>query len=207
MATEDGLATAFLAALAGQPTDRIEMQHPAGQLLIEAVVPDAEQEEAIQSRLNDAAGVILVTGHIDEAGLESLRRLRQRLPANRKLPQAHALHREQGRAEFKLSCPSCGQKLWVGDAQEGRPGRCPGCRQTFLIPSQARHLAASLQLDDDVPIRVQFRGDTATAVALVHELAARLAARISEMESRQKNMTMRIVIDGDAAKWPDTRPH
>lgn len=198
LGAEDGLAASFLAALAGHDAGKIDVPHPSGPLTIEALVLGPGAIEALDSRLSEADGIIIVAGHVDAAGLESLKRLHQRLPGDTSLPQAHALHREPGHSEFKLSCPTCGQKLWVGDSQEGRPGRCPGCKQTFLIPSQARHLAASLQLEEGVPVRIHFRNDTASAVALVHELAARLIERIKGREDRQKNTTMRIVIDTDA---------
>lgn len=200
LAVEEELAASFLAALAGKPASRVELPHPSGPLAIEALLFDVVNSEALESRLSEADAVIIICGHVDATSLESIRKLHRRLPGDRSLPEAHALHREPGKKEFKLSCPTCGQKLWVGDAQEGRPGRCPGCKQTFLIPSQSRHLSASLQLDDAVPVRIHWRGDAASAIALVNELAVRLSGRTAEAPDQQKNLTMRIVIDGDAAR-------
>lgn len=199
LAVEEELAAAFLAALAGRPERRVELSHPSGLLTLEALLPDVVEGEGLASRLGEADAVIIVSGNVDAGSIDALRALHRRLPGDRSLPQAHALHREPGRKEFKISCPTCGQKLWVGDAHEGRPGRCPGCKQTFLIPSQPRHLSASLQLEDDVPVRLHWRGDAASAIALVDALVARIRSRMADDADRQKNMTMRIVIDGETA--------
>jgi len=200
LAVEDELATSFLASLAGKPESRVELEHPSGPLTIEAIKFELVQGEGLASRLSEADAVIVISGNVDAGSIEMLKMLHRRLPGDRTLPEAHALHREPGRKEFKISCPTCSQKLWVGDAHEGRPGRCPGCKQTFLIPSQTRHLSACLQLGDDVPVRLHWRGDAASAVALVNELVARVVSRRMNMQDRQKNMTMRIVIDGETAR-------
>lgn len=197
---EDSLAEAFVRALAGAAVDRFELEHPDGPLLIEALEGNDVWGDGIHIRLNSASGVIIVAHHGDEASLTELRRLVALLPTGSGLAVGHALHREPGRPEFKLSCGSCGQKLWVSDAHEGRPGRCPGCKQTFLIPSQPRHLGTALQLDADTPVRILTRGDTAGAVALINDLAAQMAAQADDGHSRQMNTTMRIVIDPDALR-------
>lgn len=191
------LAEAFVSALAGAPARYFELAHPEGALRIEAAAGDDVFGDGLVGLLADAAGLIVVTQHGDAASVEELRRLIARLPQDVSLPTGHALHREPGRMEFKISCANCGQKLWVADAHEGRQGRCPGCKQTFMIPSQPRHLAAVLQLPTDAPVRILVRGDTTSAVALVNELAERLAARDEAVSARQKNTTMRIVIDPD----------
>jgi hypothetical protein len=200
LAVEDDLASSFLAALAGKPQSRVELDHPSGPLTIEAIKFEVVQGEGLASRLSEADAVIIISGNVDAGSIEMLRALHRRLPGDRTLPEAHALHREPGKKEFKISCPTCSQKLWVGDAHEGRPGRCPGCKQTFLIPSQTRHLSACLQLGEDIPVRLHSRGDAASAVGLVNELVARIVARRTEKKDREKNMTMRIVIDGEAGR-------
>jgi DNA-directed RNA polymerase subunit RPC12/RpoP len=194
---EDGLAMDFVGALAGSPRKRFELTHPSGPLTLVAVDAAVVRGQEIEKQLADAAAIIVISHHMDSASVDELRKLLARLPADVFLPIAHAMHRDPGRAEFKLSCANCGQKLWVADSHEGRPGRCPGCKQTFLIPSQTRHLVSCLQLAEDVPVRTLVKGDTNSAVALVNELAARLEARVNATQAREKNTTMRIVIDGD----------
>lgn len=194
LAIDEGLAIAFVSTVAGMSAQRTSLPHRDGPLLLEAVDFAVVHGDALESRLADAAGIIIVAQHTDSAGLEPLRRLHARLPGDAFLPEAHALHRDPGHSEFKLNCPHCGQKLWVNDNQEGRPGRCPGCKKTFLIPSQPRHLAASLQLSSDSPVRLQTRGDTVAAIALVNELADRIT-RADDTVDSAKSTTMRIVID------------
>lgn len=197
---DGSLAAGFVGTLAGGPTECFELEHPDGPLTIEALDGDTVFGDGLRNRLATAAGVIVVTQHGDAASVEELRRLVARMPEADSLPVCHALHREPGRMEFKISCGHCGQKLWVADAHEGRPGRCPGCKQTFLIPSQQRHIAAALQLAAETPVRILSLGDAAGAVALVNDLAALLAAQEDESHAQQMNTTMRIVIDPSALR-------
>jgi hypothetical protein len=35
---------------------------------------------------------------------------------------------------IRFKCPHCGKEVSAGDEHAGKKGRCPGCRQLFLIP-------------------------------------------------------------------------
>ena len=84
------------------------------------------------------------------------------------------LFREEGEIDFKMSCPACGQKLWVRDTDVGKRGRCPNCKKAFKLPSQAGHLKSQLMLPDAVPALTVVRGKAASCRGALASLIAYL---------------------------------
>ena len=55
---------------------------------------------------------------------------------------------------IKFKCPHCGKEVSAGDENAGKKGRCPGCKELFVIPAAAaakpaRPAAAPTPSDDD----------------------------------------------------------
>ena len=67
-------------------------------------------------------------------------------------PTAVFLFRDADEIDFKMSCPACGQKLWVRDTDEGKRGRCPNCKTAFHLPSQPQHVKTELSLHGEIPV-------------------------------------------------------
>lgn len=75
------------------------------------------------------------------------------------LPSALWVCRDENESDFKMSCPYCGQKLWVRDADVDKRGRCPHCRKGFTLPEQEDHVRRSLRLPEAVPVCRIVRND------------------------------------------------
>src|SRR5205814_8967692 len=89
---------------------------------------------------------------LDSLSMDRVKDIYRNLPSEKVTPLAVVVCRETGESEFKISCPACGQKLWVRDSDVGRRGRCPQCKKAFTLPSQANHLKSQLLLPDTVNI-------------------------------------------------------
>jgi hypothetical protein len=62
------------------------------------------------------------------------------------------VYRTAGEVDYKLSCPYCGQKLWVRDTDVDKRGRCPNCKKAFILPSQSDHVRDQLQVEANIPL-------------------------------------------------------
>ena len=116
-----------------------------------------EWDEAMKK----ADAVAMLVRFLDVISLDKIRAIYRRLPSERTVPLSVILFREEGEIDFKMSCPACGQKLWVRDSDVGKRGRCPNCKKAFKLPSQAGHLKSQLMLPDAVPAITVIRGKPA----------------------------------------------
>ncbi len=113
----------------------------------------------------DAGMADLVIGlvrHVDLVSLQKLETQFKSIPSGLMLPSGFFLYRKTGEQDFKMSCPYCGQKLWVRDTDKDKRGRCPNCKKGFTLPQQEAHLAQSLSLRSTVPVRKIIQGDAAS---------------------------------------------
>lgn len=112
------------------------------------------------------------------------------------------LFREEGEIDFKMSCPACGQKLWVRDTDEDRRGRCPNCKKAFRLPSQAQHVKAELSLPDAVPVTRVVRGNASSCRNALINLKSHLTGGIVASEQAfdaniLMKSTVRMELDED----------
>ena len=128
--------------------------------------------------LKKADAIALLVRFLDVISLDKIRAIYRRLPSERTSPMAVVLFREEGEIDFKMSCPACGQKLWVRDTDIGKRGRCPNCKKAFKLPSQAGHLKSQLMLPDAVPALTVVRGKPATCRGALASLMAYLSGTI-----------------------------
>ncbi|MFP6905382.1 MAG: hypothetical protein VCG02_09200 [Verrucomicrobiota bacterium] len=104
-----------------------------------------------RSEIGDADAIALVVHYMDVITLDQLRDTCTLLRDHHG-KVAVFLYREEGEVDCKMSCPSCGQKLWVRDTDVGKRGRCPNCKKAFMLPDQAEHIRAELALDPGISI-------------------------------------------------------
>ncbi|MCF7837288.1 MAG: hypothetical protein K9N49_01535, partial [Candidatus Marinimicrobia bacterium] len=102
--------------------------------------------------IRDAHAAVILVRHLDLASLDKIKAIYRRLPQETIRPLSIGLFREEGELDFKMSCPACGQKLWVRDSDVGKQGRCPKCKWAFALPSQAAHVKTHLTLPETVPV-------------------------------------------------------
>lgn len=172
-------------------------------ICITARVYRSSDENKICGALNEADAVALLVSHIDAVSIEHLRAAYRLLPSEYTLPAAILVVREPGRMEFKMSCPTCGQKLWVRDEDKGRNGRCPHCKKSFVLPSQTAHLKSVLMTPEIVPIVTVTDGHATNCRGPI----AALAERARRHAQALKSATMRVqVTDAPPAADPADEP-
>ncbi|MCS6772308.1 MAG: hypothetical protein NZ740_09840 [Kiritimatiellae bacterium] len=150
-----------------------------------------EEEGALIRQVLDCDAAALLVNHIDAISLENLKGAYRMLPAESALPLSILIVRAQGQMEFKMSCPACGQKLWVRDVDSGRKGRCPHCRKTFVLPSQTAHLKSTLMTPEMVPLITVTEGHVSKCQGPISELAARACLQAQVL----KSSTLRVQVE------------
>lgn len=115
-------------------------------------------------------------------------------------PAVVLIYRNENESDFKMSCPYCGQKLWVRDADQDKRGRCPHCHKGFTLPAQEEHVASALSLSSTTPVRRIVRGDPgslASPLRLILE-AESTADTLKQLDADRlnKNETMKVDVEG-----------
>lgn len=147
------------------------------------VAGDPGQESAFEEQVSNADAMAVVVRFLDVLSLDKIRNIYRHLPNDINLPMAVFLLRDKGEMDFKISCPSCGQKLWLRDTDVGKRGRCPNCKKPFVILSQADHLRAQLMLPESVPIVKVVQGDLESFRTALGQLLASLATGIKPADA------------------------
>lgn len=148
-----------------------------------------------------AEGLILLVRFLDVISVDKIRAIYRRLPSEKVVPLAVFILREEGEIDFKISCPACGQKLWVRDTDVNKRGRCPNCKKAFRLPSQSLHLKSQLMLPDSIPIFTVVRGNPSTSRGALANLVARVTGRIEVVAQPDadtlKKATVRVQLQND----------
>lgn len=118
---------------------------------------------------------------VDGISLNLLGELFKAATAEKSCPAAVLVYRKELEGDFKMSCPYCGQKLWVRDADQDKRGRCPNCHKGFTLPCQEDHVAKVLHLPPGISVRKAVQGDTSTLGAHIKQL---LRVRADEINLR-----------------------
>lgn len=122
--------------------------------------------------------VAILIRFMDIIALDKVKAIYRRLPRESSVPMGFLVLREEGEIDFKMSCPSCGQKLWVRDSDIGKRGRCPNCKRAFKLPSQVSHLRSQLTLPDAVPVLSVVRGNPESCRVVLGNLLDYLGGEI-----------------------------
>ncbi len=184
------------AAAAAQQTNPVLGQ---ADLRFDLVAGEPGHDPAFEECLGRAQVAAIVVRFLDVLSLEKIKNLYRSLQAKPALPVGFFLLREPGEVDFKISCPSCGQKLWLRDTDVGKRGRCPNCTKPFLIFSQAEYLKSQLTLPDKVGIHTLTRQRPDTFAAAFLQLARAVPEGLAPADQdvnleALKNATVRIQI-------------
>ena len=147
-------------------------------------------------KIDKADGVVLQVRFMDAISMDRIKTMCKHLPADPLMPMAVFLLREEGEIDFKMSCPSCGQKLWVRDVDQAKRGRCPNCKKAFRLPTQAKHTKAELGLSDGVSVTQVIRGNAASCRGALSNLKGYLGSGIVATDS---------VVDPEILRRPTVR--
>lgn len=191
LAFQEDAGGAFLQTVCGPDARSATQDEKTLHFDLHAQDPARPPLEGLDLRLVN--GVVVLVRFLDSVSMEQVKALHHALPSHTVLPQVVVIFREAGESEFKMSCASCGQKLWVRDSDAGRSGRCPHCRKIFILPTQSGILKSYLMLTEATPVLQVIKGKAATGRAVVTALLDRVKA-VSEA---MKSQTMRVQIPVD----------
>ena len=136
-----------------------------------------------KSKIESADVVVLQVRFMDAVSLDRMKTMCKHLPAETPMPMAVFLLRESEEVDFKMSCSSCGQKLWVRDSDEGKRGRCPNCKKAFRLPAQAHHTKVELGLSDTVSVTRVIRGDPTSCRGALSNLKVHIGGKMFAMDN------------------------
>ncbi|HMP75460.1 MAG TPA: hypothetical protein PKE12_04090 [Kiritimatiellia bacterium] len=167
--------------------------------IVEVVIEigSLDSVERLADQIKSADFSIVLLHFMDEETLN-----KARAPMRLLTPQVQAnihesIARRPGEAEFKMSCPACGQKLMIKDALAFRRTQCPRCKHPFTIPGQADLVRAEFLVPSADKVSRALLGD-------VQSCADVLAKAFRQIQNRrpaeEMSTTMRLddLIDADS---------
>jgi hypothetical protein len=185
----------------GTPAASTRIELESGALDIDVLAGDPRLNPTWDETVRKADGMILLARFLDVISLDKIKAIYRRLPSDKMIPLSVLLSREEGELDYKMSCPACGQKLWVRDADIGKRGRCPTCKKPFKLPSQIDLVRSQLTLPDTVPGSLISKNDKESCMLALLSLAKRLTGTIADneitSEDNLKKQTMRVQINSD----------
>jgi hypothetical protein len=174
---EPGVAEEYLRAVRPDAEQPVVLQ--GSEIVVRALgaeeIDDVPGEDADWAR---ADAFVLLVHFLDQASIGVARRLYHRLRVVRPVPMGVFLFRAADERQFKISCPECGQKLWVLESEVGRRGRCVNCRHPIGIRTPSEFLREMLSLPDSVPVLNVVKGDSPVCRGALANLLARASVGI-----------------------------
>lgn len=191
------LAEDFLGAIASENSSNLTVG--SHQVILDVFVGDPSEDSSFRDRVAKARAVVILVRFLDVLSLDKIRNIYHYLAQSGSIPKAVFYLRDKGELDFKISCPSCGQKLWLRDTDVGKRGRCPNCSKPFVILSQADHLKTQLLLPEDTPCLKVIGKDadsfrTAVAKLLETQASGVTPADVSTNLEALKHATVRIQV-------------
>ncbi len=154
------MGEAFIQDVVGKPSGPTGVWANGGQQVqLEVLAGDPRLNPAWDEAVNSADGMVMLARFMDVISLDKIKAIYRRLPSDKNVPFAVFLMREPQEADFKMSCPACGQKLWVRDSDVNKRGRCPNCKKAFKLPTQPSLIRSQLMLPDSVTVATLMRGE------------------------------------------------
>lgn len=188
LASQSDLSAAFLTSC-GAEAPRYEIQLPTGGEAGMLPVPTSVLATGgFADDVQRADAIVLLVRYTDRETLDEIRAALGRLPASAVRSLNILLCRNAGEAEYKMSCPKCGQRLLIKDALAFQRITCPSCKKGFTVPGQTDLLHDQLMVPSMKTIRKVTLGDSASCQ---HALAS-LIWQTHEVSDAAKSTTMRI---------------
>lgn len=170
------------------------------EVAMDVFVGDPDEDSTFKERVSKAHAVGILVRFLDVLSLDKIRNMYHHLTqAGTSIPVGVFYLRDKGELDFKISCPSCGQKLWLRDTDVGKRGRCPNCSKPFIILSQADHLKAQLLLPEGMPCVKVTRKDndslrTGLGKLLESKLSGVIPMDVNVNLEAMKHATVRIQV-------------
>ena len=191
------LAEEFLSSFTAEPKAEVAIGDSLA--TFDIVAGDPGLEPTFAEHLAKANAIAIVVRFLDVLSLEKIKNIYRSLPDPLNIPVAIFMLRDKGEVDFKISCPSCGQKLWLRDTDITKRGRCPNCTKPFVILSQGNHLKSQLILPDKVEAYKVTRSNPESFQDALIKLLGGMpvgikSADLSVSDEALKNATVRIQI-------------
>jgi len=151
------LADDFLGTIASEDGKDLTIGNHV--MMLDVFVGDPADDPSFAERVAKAHAITILVRFLDVLSLDKIRNIYHHLAQAESIPKAVFYLRDKGELDFKISCPSCGQKLWLRDTDVGKRGRCPNCSKPFIILSQSDHLKTQLILPEGTPCLKVIRKD------------------------------------------------
>ncbi|MDA3872681.1 MAG: hypothetical protein PF795_01820 [Kiritimatiellae bacterium] len=136
---------------------------------------------------------------VDVVSLQQISELLEKATDGYSVPTQMLIYRNDNEVDFKMSCPYCGQKLWVRDADQDKRGRCPHCGKGFTLPAEEEHVRSVLRLSASIPIHRVTRQDPGSLAAPLRSILELVSAentlRHLDAENHSKNATMKVKVE------------
>lgn len=191
------LADDFLGPLV--PGDSKGLTIGSHTMALDVFVGDPAEDPSFAERVAKAHAITILVRFLDVLSLDKIRNIYRHLAQAGSIPKAVFYLRDKGELDFKISCPSCGQKLWLRDTDVGKRGRCPNCSKPFIILSQSDHLKTQLLLPEGMPCLKVIRKDndsfrTAVGKLLESQSSGVVPANADVSLEALKHATVRIQV-------------
>lgn len=153
--TNNDSSAEFLRASLGSDASESPFSLTLGDTSVELNVLEETNPAAFAKRVPGHDAVWVLARFVDQISLHPLRSLYALLAESAPgIPVTLSVVRKEAEQDFKMSCPDCGQMLWIRDSDTAKRGRCPNCRKGFEIPTQVDLLRRELNLPSDIDIAV-----------------------------------------------------
>lgn len=191
------LAEDFLGSPA--PEEGVEFTIGNHRIVLDVFVGDPSQDSSFGEHVAKTHAIVMLVRFLDVLSLDKIRNIYHHLVQTGSSLKAVFYLRDKGELDFKISCPSCGQKLWLRDTDIGKRGRCPNCSKPFVILSQADHLKTQLLLPEAMPCIKVIRKDTDSFRTAVAKLLESQASGVTPADANVnlealKHATVRIQV-------------
>ena len=191
------MGEAFAKDVTGDATEAKISGQP---VTVDVLSGDPRLNAAWDDTIKNADGIALLIRFMDVISMDKIKAIYRRIPSEDSVPVVTVIVRDNGESDFKMSCPVCGQKLWVRDSDAGKRGRCPNCKKAFTLPDQVAHVRSQLALPDSVPVVRVIGGQSESAVNAVEGLVKSIGGGLIEPpedidQDVLKQSTMRVSIN------------
>ncbi len=144
-------------------------------VLLRAYCLTHPEAHGLDELLKESAGVVFIVQFMDLLTMEMVKAAYQKIIQTQS-PLVVCIFREENQTDYKISCPSCGQKLWIQDSDVGKKGRCPNCKKSFILPSQSHYLRGRLKIPEDHHVVNIFRKQVAAQEGVLTAVFQSMAA-------------------------------
>lgn len=143
--------------------------------------------------------VVGIVRFVDVLSLQQISELLGKATDGFSLPTQVVIYRNDNEVDFKMSCPYCGQKLWVRDADQDKRGRCPHCGKGFTLPAQEEHVRSVLRLNASIPVHRVTRQDPGSLAGPLRSILELVSpeSKLKNLDSDNlyKNATMKVKVE------------